>query len=72
MSPVFSSTKGESGIGKGALVGAIVGGIAGATALSAIVSLLILRMRMKRNYQAAVKKRQSEYNPLFSRTSRRN
>lgn len=55
---VFSSTKGESGIGKGALVGAIVGGIAGATALSAIVSLLILRMRMKRNYQAAVKKRQ--------------
>lgn len=54
---VFISTSNKSGVSKGTLIGAIVGGIAAATILSAVVSLLILRIRTKRSRDAALKRR---------------
>ncbi|KAB1211956.1 hypothetical protein CJ030_MR5G023736 [Morella rubra] len=50
------STSSSSSLSKGALAGIVLGAIAGAVALSAVVSLLILRGRMK-NYQAVSKSR---------------
>ena len=54
----------KSGISKGALVGIILGGIAAAATLSAIVSLLILRMRT-RDRRAIAKRRRCEYKPFL-------
>ncbi|KAI4306305.1 hypothetical protein L6164_029591 [Bauhinia variegata] len=51
-------TSSSGGISKGALAGIIIGAIACAVTLSAIVTLLILRMRMK-NYHAVSKRRHS-------------
>ncbi|KAB1211958.1 hypothetical protein CJ030_MR5G023734 [Morella rubra] len=50
------STSSSSSLSEGALAGIVLGAIAGAVALSAVVSLLILRGRMK-NYQAVSKSR---------------
>lgn len=50
----------SSGISKGALVGIILGAIACAVTLSAIVSILILRVRM-RDYRALSRRRNGEY-----------
>lgn len=50
----------KSGISTGALIGIVLGGIAVAVTLSAVVTLLILRVRL-RNYRAVSKRRQSEY-----------
>jgi len=50
----------SSGISKGALAGIILGAIACAVTLSAIVSILILRVRM-RDYHALSKRRNGEY-----------
>ncbi|MBA0817302.1 hypothetical protein Gohar_001880 [Gossypium harknessii] len=47
-----------SGVSTGALIGIVLGGIAGAVTLSAVVTLLILRMRL-RNYRLVSKRRQS-------------
>jgi len=50
----------SSGISKGALAGIILGAIACAVTLSAIVSILILRIRL-RDYRALSKRRNGEY-----------
>ena len=49
----------SSGISKGALAGIILGAIACAVTLSAIVSILILRIRL-RDYRALSKRRNGE------------
>ena len=58
------SNPSSSGISKGALAGIVLGAIAVAVTLSAIVSLLILKGRMKK-YYAISRRRQCEY-LLFS------
>jgi len=50
----------KSGISTGALVGIVVGAIACAVTLSAIVTLLILRIKM-RGYHTVSKRRQGEF-----------
>lgn len=54
-----TSTSTKSGISKGAIAGIVLGGIAAAVTLSAIVSLLILRMR-SRDYHTTTRKRRCE------------
>lgn len=61
---VISPLPGKSGLGKGAIVGIVLGSIAAATTLSAIVSLLILRMRL-RDHRLISKRRYCEYNPFL-------
>lgn len=51
---------GSSGLGKGALAAIVVGTFAGAVMMSAVVSLLILRKRMKK-YHAVSRKRRGEF-----------
>lgn len=53
-------TSRSSGISKGALAGIILGAIAIAVTLSAIVTLLIMRVQM-RNYRAIPKRHHCEY-----------
>ncbi|XWS71957.1 hypothetical protein CRYUN_Cryun03dG0183200 [Craigia yunnanensis] len=50
-------TTSTSGISRGALIGIVLGGIAVAVTLSAVVTLLILRVRL-RNYRVVSKRRQ--------------
>ena len=50
----------SSGLSKGALAGIVLGTIAGAVTLSAVVTLLILRVHM-RKYHAIAKRRHCEY-----------
>jgi len=52
--------KSKSGISTGALVGVVVGAIACAVTLSAIVTLLILRIKM-RGYHTVSKRRHGEF-----------
>ncbi len=54
------TTPPRSALSTGALAGIVLGAIAGAVALSAIVSLLILRVQM-RKYRAVSRRRQCEY-----------
>ncbi|GMI84039.1 HDS-associated RLK1 [Hibiscus trionum] len=54
---VFVTTR-RSGISTGALIGIVLGGIAVAVTLSAVVTLLILRVRL-RNYRVVSKRRQT-------------
>ena len=61
---VITPSPQKSGIGTGALVGIIIGAIAVATTLSAIVSLLILRKRLKDN-RAISKRRRCKFNPFI-------
>ncbi|KAK8515796.1 hypothetical protein V6N12_075817 [Hibiscus sabdariffa] len=53
-----SVTTSRSGISTGALIGIVLGGIAVAVTLSAVVTLLILRVRL-RNYRVVSKRRQT-------------
>ncbi|XP_075634999.1 putative LRR receptor-like serine/threonine-protein kinase At1g06840 isoform X3 [Castanea sativa] len=53
----------SSGLSKGALAGLVLGIIAGAVALSAVVTLLILRMRV-RNYHARSRRRHSSMSSI--------
>ena len=50
----------SSGLSKGALAGIVLGTIAGAVTLSAVVTLLILRMHM-RKYRSISRRRHCEY-----------
>ncbi|KAF5446552.1 hypothetical protein F2P56_032171 [Juglans regia] len=52
------ATSPRSGLSKGALAGIVVGTVAGAVAMSAVVSLLILRKRMKK-YNAVSRRRRA-------------
>ncbi|KAK8544937.1 hypothetical protein V6N12_025797 [Hibiscus sabdariffa] len=56
-------TTSRSGISTGALIGIVLGGIAIAVTLSAVVTLLILRVRL-RNYRVVSKRRQKVANGL--------
>lgn len=60
----MSVTTSKSGISTGALIGIVLGGIAVAVTLSAVVTLLILRVRLK-NYHVVSKRRHSEYLKLL-------
>ncbi|KAK4370289.1 hypothetical protein RND71_009764 [Anisodus tanguticus] len=51
----------SSGISKGALAGIILGVIAGAVTISAFVSLVILRLHMKKHHRASSKRSLCEY-----------
>ncbi|XP_039013523.1 probable LRR receptor-like serine/threonine-protein kinase At1g06840 isoform X2 [Hibiscus syriacus] len=59
---VFVTTS-KSGISTGALIGIVLGGIAVAVTLSAVVTLLILRVRL-RNYRVVSKRRQTSKSPI--------
>ncbi|KAE8710873.1 putative LRR receptor-like serine/threonine-protein kinase [Hibiscus syriacus] len=59
---VFVTTS-RSGISTGALIGIVLGGIAVAVTLSAVVTLLILRVRL-RNYRVISKRRQTLRAPI--------
>ena len=50
----------SSGLSKGALAGIVLGTIAGAVTLSAVVTLLILRVHM-RKYRSISRRRHCEY-----------
>jgi nitrate reductase gamma subunit len=54
------STSPRSALSTGALVGIVLGAIAGAVTLSAVVSLLIVRVQM-RKYHAVSRRRHCEY-----------
>lgn len=50
----------SSGVSKGAIAGIVLGAVAGAVTLSALVTLLILRLHMKKQH-AVSRRRQCEY-----------
>jgi len=50
----------SSGLSKGALAGIVLGTIAGAVTLSAVVTLLILRMHMRKHHSIS-RRRHCEY-----------
>jgi orotate phosphoribosyltransferase len=55
-----TTTSSKSGISTGAIVGIVLGAIACAVTLSAIVTLLILRTKLK-DYRAVSKRRRGEF-----------
>jgi len=55
-----TSSSSSSGISKGALAGIVLGAIAGSVTLSAIVAILILKIRLK-DYRTISRRRKCEY-----------